>query len=66
MFITATYIRHALSQLEKVDPFFGITFLVCKKARLPIGSTIELSLDKENKKFLDQFYQPYKDIFPRK
>jgi hypothetical protein len=62
MFITAAYIRQALSQLEKVDPFFGITFLVCKKACLPIGSMIELSLNEENKNFLDQFYKPYKDI----
>jgi hypothetical protein len=62
MFITAECLKTALSALEKVDSFYGITFLVCKKNDLPIGTTIDFDLNGENRKFLEEFYKPYKNI----
>jgi hypothetical protein len=62
MFIAANYIKLALSSLEKVDSFFCITFLVCKKNNLPVGNTVEFDLNGKNKDFLEQFYKPYKKI----
>jgi hypothetical protein len=61
MFLGIDQIRNSLSRLEQVHPFYGITFLVLKRARLPIESTIEFSLDAENKAFLDLYYKPNKD-----
>lgn len=58
MFLSIDQIKSSLANLEKVHPFYGITFLVLKKLELPIGSTIEFSLDAENKKFLDRYYKP--------
>jgi hypothetical protein len=61
MFLNIDQIRNSLSRLEQVHPFYGITFLVLKRARLPIESTIEFSLDAENKAFLDLYYKPNKN-----
>jgi hypothetical protein len=61
MFISVEQIRESLKYLEQVHPFYGITFLVCKKADLPVESTIELSLDFENKQFLEKYYKPDKN-----
>ncbi len=62
MFITANYIGQALAQLAKLDPFYGITFLVCKKTRLPVGSTIELALNEETRLFLEHYHKPFKMV----
>ncbi|MEP0783767.1 ATP-binding protein [Coleofasciculus sp. FACHB-129] len=44
--------------MEQVHPFYGITFLACKQANLPVGNTKEFSLDMENKRFLEKYYKP--------
>ena len=62
MFITANHVKQALETLAKVDPFYGITFLVCKKLQLPVGRTMELSLNKETRKFLEHYHKPFKTI----
>src|SRR5437762_3566809 len=41
MFFTLGQIKEALKHLESVHPFFGLTYLVFKKNKLPIGTTIE-------------------------
>lgn len=61
MFLTLAQIEKSLRSLEAVHPFFGITFLVVKKARLPIGETIDFQLDASNKDFLDRYYKPDQD-----
>ncbi len=58
MFISMDHVRQALEELSAYHPFFGITFLVCKKNDLPIGTTKEVSLDAQEKLFLDTFYKP--------
>ncbi|MDR2578062.1 MAG: AAA family ATPase [Chitinispirillales bacterium] len=59
-----------MDKLRPIHPFFGITFLSCKKNDLPIGEQIEYQMDASNKSFLDGihrldseskfYYQPYK------
>lgn len=61
MFLTLAQIEKSLRRLEVVHPFFGITFLVVKKAHLPIGNTIDFQLDAANKDFLDRYFKPDKD-----
>jgi len=58
MFISLSQIKQSLHRLEPCHPFFGITFLSCKRSSLPIGSTISISLDNEDAKILDEYYKP--------
>ena len=70
MFFTATQIAESISSLKHVHPFHGITFLACKKAKLPVGDTINFPLDSKTDLFLRQhhklnpiskwFFQPFK------
>jgi hypothetical protein len=57
MFISIDQIKESLKHLKKVDSFWGITFLKFKQLRLPVGNTIEISLNKEIKDFLEKYYQ---------
>ena len=52
-------IQEALRDLQAFNPFFGITFLVLKKSKVPVGEKRRLRLDAENKKFLDAFYRAH-------
>ena len=56
-YFSGQLIEEALSLLKSYNAFFGTTFLVLKKARVPIGSRTYLSLDAENKIFLDTHYR---------
>ncbi len=58
MFISLDIIREAITELEYIHPFYGITFLVCKKERLPIGKGDQLSIDTLETDFLDTYYKP--------
>ncbi|HGW6077687.1 TPA: hypothetical protein ACNIP2_004371 [Escherichia coli] len=69
MFFSQNAVLNAIVDLKKVHPFFGITFLVCKKNNLPIGTSTQFALDAKNKCFLEEvhkidpdseyFYQPF-------
>lgn len=69
-FAAKQIIKSVLKLREEVHPFFGITFLVCKKKQLPIGDILSFSMDAETKEFLKKnhricpdsewFYQPFK------
>ena len=50
-------IGEALDDLQRFNPFFGITFLVLKRARVPTGSRKRLHLDAETKSFLEAHYR---------
>ena len=56
-YFSGPQIEEALGLLQPYNAFFGITFLVLKKASVPIGSKERLHLDAENKKFLDAHYR---------
>ncbi len=60
MFIAISLIEKALSALAFVHPIHAITFLVCKKDRLPIGTAVEFSINKAEASFLDEYYKPDK------
>lgn len=72
MYFSQDAVLQAIHNLKKVHPFFGITFLVCKMNKLPVGSSIKFPLDAENKNFLEKthkispesdfYYQPFKSI----
>ncbi|WP_387467290.1 AAA family ATPase [Photorhabdus sp. RM323S] len=72
MFFSQGAVLQAIDNLKKVHPFFGMTFLVCKKNQLPVGSSITFPLDAETKKFLEHihkitpestfFFQPFKSV----
>ena len=55
-YFSGIQIEEALRVLERYNAFFGITFLVLKKAGVPVGSKMRLRLDAENKKFLEEHY----------
>jgi hypothetical protein len=61
MFISIDQIRESLKYLEKVDSFWGITFLKFKQLRLPVGNIIEISLNSEIEDFLENYYKPCKE-----
>lgn len=58
MFLRLEQINKSIISLESAHPFFGITFLVCKTVKLPVGSAIEFPINAEEKKFLDRYYKP--------
>ncbi|MDO8723100.1 MAG: AAA family ATPase [Syntrophales bacterium] len=72
MFFTSEQITSSIAALVDVHPFHGITFLVCKKAELPVGQKIVFPIDSETDSFLrqyhridpasDWFFQPFKSI----
>ena len=58
MFLSKAQIERSLQKLESVHPFYGITFLVCKAAQLPVGKTIEYLIEQAEEEFLKKYYQP--------
>lgn len=70
MFFTCEQIANSIAELKHVHSFHGITFLACKKAKLPIGDKIVFPIDSVTDSFLrqyhridpgsDWFYQPFK------
>ena len=76
MFFTIEQIANSIEKLVVVHPFHGITFLVCKKACLPIGESVDFALDSETNLFLKQhhlinpdsvwFFQPFKSSDKKK
>lgn len=69
-FFAAAQIARSIAALADVHPFHGITFLVCKRANLPIGKTREFAMDASTDAFLKEhhridpqsewFFQPFK------
>ena len=58
-FLSLAQIREAIQRLGKFHPFFGTTFLVLKRNEAPIGQTMRLSLDAENRELLRRHYRPH-------
>jgi hypothetical protein len=51
-YFSVAQIQESLRTLKPYNAFFSISFLVLKKAKIPIGSKKRLTLDAENKEFL--------------
>ncbi|MCY4399677.1 MAG: AAA family ATPase [Gemmatimonadetes bacterium] len=69
--ISEAAITQAIEELKaSTHPFLGITFLACKKFRLPVGKTVRVKLDTVTKQHLERhhsldkgseyFFQPFK------
>ncbi len=58
MFLSVEQLKKSLSHLEAIHPFYGITFLVCKSAELPIGDSIPFPISEKETVFLDKYYRP--------
>lgn len=58
MYLRSDVIRHAVRELQSLHPFFGITYLVCKKARLPVGATTSFAINRNEEEFLQKYYKP--------
>jgi AAA domain, putative AbiEii toxin, Type IV TA system len=58
MYITLKQIEQSLDSLSSMHPFWGINFLVAKKSKILVEQLIEVSLDIEEKKFLEMYYKP--------
>ena len=58
MYIPVEAVLEAMNALSRVHPFHGITYLACKRARLPISEQpVEFRLDGETKAHMDEFHR---------
>lgn len=58
MYVTLEIVRQAIEKLGGFHPFFGITFLVCKKLRIPVGKSDHVPINDAETKFLEEHYKP--------
>ena len=58
MFFSQHIIENSLQELEKVHPFFGVSFLVFKQAKLPVGGMEEIKINHLEEQFLQEYYRP--------
>jgi hypothetical protein len=58
MYFRQEIVAESLKRLDQVHPFFGLGFLVCKQAKLPIGKMIPFGFGHEEEKFLREYYHP--------
>jgi AAA ATPase domain len=58
MYLSLETIQEALAGLAQVHPFFGVTFLVCKQAELPVGETKPFPLQSAEMDFIERYYKP--------
>lgn len=57
MFLKPNIVLESINILNSVHPFFGITYLTCKKNDLPINKEIAISIDNCNKDFLNKYHK---------
>jgi hypothetical protein len=58
MFLSIEQVRASLERLRKsVHPFFGMSFLAFKKAKLPIGKTMQVVFSQIAAAQLDTHYK---------
>src|SRR5262249_1857011 len=58
MYLRLDLVRNAISELSDVHPFYGITYLVCKQGKLPVGRVVQFPINKAETDFLNQHYKP--------
>ena len=58
MYIAIEAVLAAITALSRVHPFHGITYLACKKERLPVSDQpVEFRLDRSTKAHMDEFHR---------
>lgn len=60
MFISFEAIEDALNNLKTLHPFYGLTYLVCKLNKLPVGKTIPFQISQLETDFLKTYFKPNK------
>ena len=70
MYFSPQLIKRSVDALRKVHPFFGITFLACKRRAIPIGNVIACSIDEFTREHMNShhklapessnYFQPFK------
>ena len=59
MYLSVKHIAHALEELRNVHPFYGITFIACKKAGLRVGEQTEgFSVDAATRSHMEEHHKP--------
>ena len=58
MYLRPNIVRRAIDELAHLHPFFGITYLVCKKGKLPVGSSQPFPINNAEERFLQEYYHP--------
>lgn len=58
MYLTLGQIQRAITELKRVHPFFGITFLACKRGMIPVGTSSSFQINKKEDNLLSQYYKP--------
>lgn len=58
MYFRQEIVIESLKRLDQVHPFFGIGFLVCKQAKLPVGKMISFGFGHLEEEFLREYYRP--------
>lgn len=57
-YLEESLVKRAVDELQHVHPFFGITFLVCKRKELSVGKLQRFAIAKEEANFLLEYYHP--------
>ena len=58
MFLSIDQIQRSLANLQSIHPFYGTTFLACKKEGLPVGRAVPFFIGAVETQFLDEYYRP--------
>ncbi|CAK8722530.1 MAG: AAA domain-containing protein, putative AbiEii toxin, Type IV TA system [Candidatus Electronema aureum] len=58
IYFSQDIIHQSLSKLEKINPFYGICFLVFKQGNLPVGEAVNFPADRNDDEFLKKYYHP--------
>jgi hypothetical protein len=57
MFVSLEQIERSLGRLEQVHPFFGMSFLIFSRERVPVGDTVVINFGGLAAEFLDAHYK---------
>ena len=60
MFLSIEYIKESVENLNSVHPFYGLTFLACKRNKLPVGEAVHFPISTYETELLDEYYRPDK------
>ena len=58
MFLSFNQIQQSLTNLQPIHPFYGTTFLACKKKGLLVGQAASFPISVVETQFLDEYYRP--------
>lgn len=58
MYFSKNQIVQSLNVIKNIHPFYGLTFLVCKKNNLPVGDSIYFPINFFEEEFLNTYFKP--------